>query len=808
MTLSLMAQQTAPGASASTPSEVKYRITGTIVDGANNEPLEYSTISLMSPGDSAIISGTITGADGKFNLETKAGSYIVGVQFISYKSKYFNVQLTRENPSKDLGTISLSPDAETLEEVVVEGQRSTMTMELDKRIFNVGQDLSNISGNASDILDNIPSVAVDIEGNVSLRGSQNVRILVNGKPSGMVGIDGTNGLRNLQSNMIERVEVITNPSARYEAQGNAGIINIILKKDEKQGINGTFNANVGWPHNHGAGFNLNFRKSWLNLFASYGLSYRKNPGGGFTNQEFIYPDSTFFRDVTNDRSREELSNTFRFGSDIYLNDLNIITMSGLYQVGSGTNTTDILYENFDSDRTLISQSLRFDDEKEDEEDIEFNVNYTRTFKDDEDHKLSTIIQYRESSETEDAEQEQGPLPLNAESFQPDLNQRSLNDEFESTLLLQADYVHPLGENGKFEAGYRGSIRDITNAYMVEELNDEGEWVNLAGFTNDFAYDENIQAVYGIYGNKWGKISFQGGLRVELTDIRTYLEQTGEENNKNYTNYFPSAHFTYELANENNVQLSYSRRIDRPGFRSLNPFSSFTDPLNIRVGNPDLDPEYSDSYELGYLKNWPTGNLYTSVYYRHSTGVNDRVRYTQNDTTYTIPLNLASRDAVGIEFTFQKDIGDWWRINGSANFYHERQEGEYEGEDLSNETLTMGTRVTSLMTIWDVLESQISFRYRAPQNDTQGRRKAFYTIDLGFSKDVFQGKGTLILNVRDLLNSRKWRSETITEELRQYGEFQWRSRVVTLTLNYRLNQKKRPDRGGRGDGDYEGGDGDF
>ncbi len=804
------AQPSAPGA-VNSPENVKYRVTGMTVDEATGQPLEYATVSIMNPADSSILTGTITGPDGKFNLETKAGTYLVAVQFISYDSKYFTVTLTRKDPVKDLGTITMAPDTETLDEVVIEGQRSQMTMELDKRIFTVGQDLSNISGNASDILDNIPSVAVDIEGNVSLRGSQNVRILINGKPSGMVGIDGTNGLRNLQSNMIERVEVITNPSARYEAQGNAGIINIILKKDEKRGLNGTFNANVGVPHNHGAGFNLNFRRSWLNLFASYGLSYRSNPGGGFSNQTFLREDTTFYRDIVNDRVRSELSNTFRFGSDIYLNDLNVITMSGLYQIGSGVNTTDILYKDFDENQQLVSQSLRYDEEEENEEDIEFNMNYTRTFQDNEDHKLSTIVQYRESNETEDSEQEQGPLPLNSEGFEPDINQRSLNDEFERNLLLQADYVQPFGAEGKFEAGYRGSIRNIDTEYIVEELNDEGIWESLEGFSNDFSYDENIQAAYAIYGNKWGRFSLQAGFRAELTDINTLLRQTGERFDKDYINYFPSAHVTYELANENNLQMSYSRRIDRPGFWELNPFSSFTDPLNIRTGNPDLDPEFTDAYEFGYLKNWPTGTLYSSVYYRYSTGVMERVRYIEVDKgdsiTYTIPQNLASRNAVGIELTFSKDVGDWWRLNGSANFYHESTEGEFRGEDLSYEALTMSTRVTSQMTLWDVLETQLSVNYRAPQNDTQGRRKAMYSIDLGLSKDIFDGKGTLILNVRDLLNSRRWRSETITEGLRQYGEFQWRSRVATLTFNYRLNQKKRPDRGG-GRGDYDGGDGDF
>jgi len=803
---SLYAQTTAPGADIS--ASPRFRVSGTVVDGNEQMPLEYATVSLLNQADSAIITGVVTDLEGKFDIETEPGSYIVQVQFISYRAKYFNVKLTRDDPRVDLGKIELMPDTETLEEVVVQGKKSQMTMELDKRVFNVGQDLTNIGASAQDVLDNIPSIAVDIEGNVSLRGSQNVRILVNGKPSGLVGLSDASGLRNLQSSLIERVEVITNPSARYEAVGNAGIINIILKKDEKQGINGTFNANVGVPHNHGAGFNLNYRRSWLNFFASYGLSYQRSPGSGFANQTFIREDTTFYRDITNERWREELSNTFRLGADVFINDFNTITFSGLYQKEGGLNTTEILYQDFDSNRDPVSESIRFDDEQEDEQDIEFNMNYSRKFKDNEAHKLTADIQFTQNRETEDADQRQGPVLQNSEDFEPNIFQRSLNNEFQKNLLLQTDYVRPFGENGKFEAGYRGAIRIIDNSYLVEERNDESEWESLEGFTNDFLYEENIQAGYAMYGNKWGNISFQGGLRVEMTDILTELEQTGERNDRRYTNFFPSAHFTYELANENNVQLSYSRRIDRPGFWDLNPFSNFTDPLNIRAGNPDLDPEFSDSYEMGYLKNWPTATLYTSVYYRHSEGVIDRIQYIEveqgDSITYSIPQNLSSRDAIGVEFTFSKDFGDWWRLNGTANFFHQRTEGEFRGQDLGNEALTMSTNVTSQMTIWDAIETQLTFRYRAPQNDTQGRRRSFYTIDIGVSKDIFQGKGTLIFNVRDLLNSRLRRAETVADGFREYSEFQWRARQVTLTLNYRLNQQKRPDRGGR-DGNWGGDD---
>ena len=778
-------------------------VTGTVMDTESGTPLEYASVSLLKASDSTLIDGGITDANGKFTVKGRPGKYIVQVQFISYVSKSFNVTL--EPGGKDLGVIKLSPDAETLEEVVITGEKSQMVMELDKRVFNVGQDLSNTGASAADILDNIPSVNVDIEGNVSLRGSGNVRVLINGKPSGLVGISSTDALRQLQGNLIERVEVVTNPSAKYEAQGNAGIINIILKKDNNDGVNGSFSANAGYPDNYGLSFNVNYRKKWMNLFANYGIDYRKSPGSGYANQIFYKEDTTYYTDIDRDRTRGGISNNFRFGSDFYLNDKNTITVAALYRISDEENETELFYTDYDINRNLVARTQRLDNELEDEENIEFSLNYTKTFS-NEKHKLTADVQYRESSEVEDAEQRQGLVPLPGEVFEPDVFQQSLNDEFESNLLLQTDYVHPIGKNAKVEAGYRGSFRKIDNAYIVEQLED-GEFVMLEGFTNDFNYDENIHAVYAIYGNKINKFSYQVGLRTEITDITTELVQDDLKNDKNYTGLFPSAHVTYELKNQNSLQASYSRRLDRPGFWSLNPFSSFTDSRNIRAGNPDLDPEYTDAYEIGYLKNWNSASLFTSFYYRHSTGVIDRIRYVEDSITYAVPLNLNSRDAYGVEFTASKDVGKWWKLNGSANFYRSETKGQYQEQDLSNDTYTMSARVTSKMTLFGVLDYQVSGHYRAPQNSTQGRTKAFYMIDMGLSKDIFKGKGTIVLNVRDLLNSRKWRSETITEDLYQESEFQWRARQVTATFTYRLKQKKTRERGnGERGGDFGGDDG--
>ncbi|UII26222.1 TonB-dependent receptor family protein [Fulvivirga maritima] len=693
-----------------------FRVEGKLMDGDSGKPLEYASVSVLQASDSSLVTGGVTDGQGNFSIPIKnKGKYVVRAEFISYNPKYYSVELGAGKKVANLGSITLNPDAETLEEVVVKGEKSQMVMELDKRVFNVGQDLSNIGASAADVLDNVPSVNVDIEGNVSLRGSSNVKILVNGKPSGLIGISSTDALRQLQGNLIERIEVVTNPSARYQAEGNAGIINIILKKDENQGINGSFTVNGGYPADFGVSANVNYRKKWVNMFFNYGTNYRNSPGSGYDRQEFFNDGYSTYRTTDRDRNREGFSHNIRAGADFYLDDKSTLTASGLYRFSDEDNTTDLTYRNYDRNRVLLADSLRTDNEKEDEDNMDFALNYTREFN-DKGHKLTADLQYRESDEVEDSEQRQGARPSSGEDFNPNLFQRSYNEEFERNILFQTDYVYPFSENGKMEAGLRANIRSIDNSYQVEEQNEQGQFEQLSDFSNNFKYDENIYAAYFIYGNKINNFSYQVGVRSELTDITTQLVTTGERADKDYIGFFPSAHITYELANENSIQASYSRRLDRPNFWNLNPFFSYTDPRSIRSGNTDLDPEYTDAYEIGYLKTWSSGSVYSSVYYRYTTDVIDRVSYqdqVNGDTViFSMPQNLSQRNSYGVEFTVSQDVGDWWKLNGNANFYHQATDGDYEGQDLSSDTYTMSARVTSKMTLFDAFDFQLSGRYRA------------------------------------------------------------------------------------------------
>ena len=790
----------------------KGLIKGTVIDESTGQPLDYATITIFSSEDSSMVTGGVTDVAGTFNLEVKFGSYYANVAFISFTDRDIGgIEVNRDTPIADLGAINLAPNATTLAEVEVRAEKSNMQISLDKRVFNVGKDLANIGGSASDVLDNVPSVTVDAEGGVSLRGSAGVRILINGRPSGLVGVGDTDGLRQIPANLIDRIEVITNPSARYEAEGMAGIINIILKKDQRKGLNGSLDLTTGYPDNYCLAANANYRTGNLNLFGNYGISYRKRPGKGSLYQE-VYdrnafkPDTTYILQQNQDRERGGWDNTLRAGAEYFFNDKTTLTGSLTYENENGDNRSDIEYRDYIFNlNNLTGITRRLDREKEIENNLEYVMSFRKEYE-REGHLLTADVRYQDNAEVEkSAIIEEYFTPEYMQAGTPDLEQRSRNEEKERLIMGQMDYIHPFAKEGKFETGLRASIRELNTNYKVEVF-DNADWELLPNFTNEFVYDENIYAAYAIVGNKFGRFSAQIGVRAEYTDVNTRLVETGEENPRDYLNFFPSGHIAYEFAGQNSFMASYSRRINRPNFWSLNPFFSFSDARNIRTGNPNLDPEYTDAYELGHLKYWDNMSLSSSIYYRYTQGITERIRTLQEDgSTLTRPENLATEDAYGLDVTFSASPTDWWDLDGNVNFYRSIINGNNIDTSFTADALTWNGRITSKMDLWKFIDAQARLNYRAPRNTTQGSNKAYFFVDLAFSKDILDSKGTLTLSVRDLFNSRRWRYIFEDEDFYSRGDFQWRARQVVLTFNYRLNQQKQRQRGGRGD--YDGG-GDF
>lgn len=767
-------------------------IKGKVVDSLSSNPLTPATVQIFEKAQKKLVNGNVSSGSGIISAQLPYGAYYAVIEFTGYKPLTTpDFVLSPSNTIHDFGTIKLASKATTLQGVVVQAQRSYMELSLDKKIFTVGQDLANAGGTATDVLSNIPSVTVDPEGGVKLRGSDNVRILIDGKPSGLVSIKGSGGLQGLPANLIDKVEIITNPSARYEAEGNAGIINIVLKKDKRQGLNGSVDVITGYPANLGLAANFNYRHKSFNFFINYGVSYRNQPGVGKLYQEVYRNDSTFITKQNSEMILKGLNNNIRGGLDYYFNEKSIVTASYLFRRSDADRTSDIWYEDYLSNTSnLQSITNRTQDETEDEPNSEYTLSYKKSFE-KKDHELSATAKYIDNWESSNQLFTQNTFNSNR-TIDPSksLLQQSLNDEYEKQWLFQIDYIQPIGKEGKFEAGVRSSFRNMINDFVVNEKNTSGQFVPLPNLDDIFHYDENIHGAYGIIANKQNKVSYQAGLRAEWTDVKTVLEKTAQINPRNYANLFPSAHFTVDLGKENAVQISYSRRVRRPFYNDLSPFMTYSDARNFFSGNPDLDPEFSDVGEIGHIKEFEKGSLTSSLYYRNTKGRIERIRQVDSEgRSVTLPQNLNSEKAWGAEFTSTWRPTTWWKFDLSANFFHADIDGSNILKSYKTSTYSWFARQTSRFTLPHGIELQGRTNYEAAQKTAQGKRKALYFVDFSATKDVFKGKGTLNFSVLDVFNSRIGRN--ITQGINFYteSESQFRKRQLNLTLNYRIRQAK-------------------
>ena len=626
-------------------SQKPITLSGKVIDALSKQPLEYATIVIKNT-ENQKISGGITDAKGIFSVKTPAGFYEISVEFISFKSKKY----PKQNITKDLdlGTITLSEDSKSLDEVVIIAEKTTVDIRLDKKVFNIGKDLSIRGGNASDVLGNVPSVQVDVEGTVSLRGNENVTILIDGRPSALVGLNGAEALRQIPAEAIEKVEVITSPSARYDAEGTAGILNIILRKNKLTGFNGSLQLDLGYPERLGTAFNANWRTKKWNLFTNTGFRYNETPGNALSESNFLSSNAQNAL-VVEQRNFGRLGRSIftSFGAEYYLSQNSSIIGNIVFNGGNDddVNTNDI--DRIDANGNINEATFRTEAEGEDENRLQYTLDYVNTF-DGKGKKLSINLQY--STEMEDILNNITEIDTQTNILN-DLEQ-VIEEQNEDRALLQIDYVHPVGENIQYEAGYRGNYRDIFNSFYLAERQvfPDGPLVPDAGLNNSFNYEEFVNAAYFQYGQKFNKISFLGGLRYEYTTTEIVQQTSTTSSKRNYGNLFPTVNLGYEFRDGENMTLGYNRRIRRPRGRNLNPFPSRSSEANIYTGNVNLNPVITDAFDIGYLKRWDKFTLSTSLYYNIS---NDNWERIQEDTgdvtdngdpiTRRFPVNLSTQE---------------------------------------------------------------------------------------------------------------------------------------------------------------------
>ncbi|MGB7394420.1 MAG: TonB-dependent receptor [Pricia sp.] len=792
------------------------KITGTVLDQETGQPLEYATLVLESIEDPTKVNGGITDIEGKFEVETAPGEYNASVEYIGYKT--YQVSQTTFNEATDLGTISLSIAASELEGVEVVGEKTTVEVRLDKKIYNIGKDLTTSGATISDALGNVPSVTVDVEGAISLRGNENVRILINGKPSALAGFGSAEALRQLPADAIEKVEVITSPSARYDAEGTAGILNIILKQEKTLGFNGSVNVNIGYPAQSGITVNANVRTDKFNIFNTTGYRYRDAPGNAFFDN--TYTSGSFDR-VIEDRLYNRLDKSFNtnLGAEYFITDNSSVTGSIFYRLSNDDDLTENTNRRL-NDGQISSNTFREEAETEEDNSYQVSLNFIQKFNEAGDHTLTADFQYSNDDEIKNSDiEENRTFPDQALIVLEDVFENEVENEY----LFQADYVLPM-EEAQFEAGYRGTLEEEITDYRLDSLDqDLGRFVLNENLTNKFTYNENVHALYSQYGNKFGQFSFLLGLRLEHTQLKGQLEsefdntefeeELGVDVNpnfeKNYLGLFPTLNLIYEFDEEGRESLSlgYNRRINRPGGWYVNPFPSRSSRTNIFQGNPDLNPAFSNTFDFGYLKRWEKLTLTSSVYYQRETDAFERVQEQTGQVTTdgieivrSIPINLSTENRIGAEAGLLYNPADWLRLNGSFNIFQFSSEGVFNGVDYGNENTSWFARFSSKLSLPAKIEWQANTFYRGPRQTAQTKSLGIFSMDFAFSKEILNDNGTLSLNINDVLNSNKRRSFTETQFFTSDSEFQWRVRSFTFSFIYRFNQPKKRD-GGRSRGDY-------
>jgi len=793
---------------AQKPVEKKISISGKVFEKGNKIAIEYATVSFKNTTTKQLF-GAMTDASGTFTFEITPGEYSGEIELMSYKKVVIAPKKYTENST--LGTFILEGDISQLQDVVVIAEKSTVDIKLDKRVYNVGKDMMVKGGTVSDVLDNVPSVTVDTEGNVALRGNENVRILIDGKPSGLAGINVADALKLLPADAVEKVEVITNPSARYDAEGGGGIINIVLRKGKSNGVNGSIIVSTGDPENYGVSTSLNKKRSNFNLFSNFGYNYRNNPGNSLTNAEYFNSNGTTNRFINERRTNERLSEGYNanFGIDLFLNKTLTWTNALTFRESNGKNPDNVFFYNFDAFQNPTFVRNRLNDAKSDEFSIEYTSNFTKKFEKD-GHQLTVDIAISENKENESATIYDQIIGTPSSLFTETTN----NNQSQQRNLFQTDYVLPIGKDGRFEAGYRGSFQEGITEFEI---------VPTSSYSNTLEYNEYVNSLYTQYGSKINKFSYFLGLRFEDSNIDVNSLTTRDFNNKKYNNLFPSATLNYEISDKSSLSISYSKRINRPRGRFLNPFSTYSSNINIFQGNPDLDPSLTDAIDLGYLTKWNKITFSTSAYVNIT---NDSFQFIRKESGLFVegvpviistPINLAKEYRAGFEFNLNYTPYKWWRLNGNFNLFRNETQGDYKYvnfqnvnvvQNFDNIALTWTSRLSSKINLPYKIDWQTNASYEAPQTTAQGKRLGNYGINLAFSRDVLKDKGTIALNVSDVFNSRKRLIETNIENVvNSYSEMQMRVRQINLSFTYRFNKQKnereRPRREEGGEGEFMG-----
>jgi len=781
-------------------------IKGIVKDKDLKTAVEYATVSVFKMVDSTLINGTITNAKGEFELkQLKPGKYFVEVSFIGYNKKTVrNIPINRGHKIADLKEILISQASEALGEVMVRAERLPVQYQIDKKVIPVSRQLTTASGNAVDVLESVPSINVDIEGNVSLRGSSSFTVLVDGRPSILEAADI---LTQMPASAIDNIEIITNPSAKYDPEGSSGIINIITKKGKLKGASGVVNLNVGNFDNYGADFLVNIRKNKFNFHFGMDYNNRNFSGSRESENRETKNDTTTFILSDGDTDRERLGYGVRTGFDYEIDDKNLITLGLRYGGREMNRGSDLDYTKYftteASGTSPAEHSKSADNWSREMEFYNANFSYQRNFK-GKGHQLLTQINYsyRDGDEKSNTEEKVGDQIVSGK--------KTTEKGPGSHLDIRSDYTLPLGGKSKFEAGYQAKLRQSEDVTTLTDFDTISGYLLKEELGHEVDYKKNVHGIYALYANQVGKFGYQIGLRSEYTDREIKFKGETESFTINRWDFFPTIHTQIDLKEGNQLMASYTRRIHRPRGWNLEPFVTWTDAYNKRQGNPNLKPEYIDSYEIGFQKRIGEQSISFETYYRMTHNVMERIRRPdQEETNVMISTteNVGTDYSLGFETMLNLSFANWFKNDLIGNLYHYKIKGNYiinentnQVLDFSTESLNWSLRNNSTFMLNKTTRFQVNVIYNSASKRAQGERKGFITANLGLKKEFFNRKLSATLQARNILGTAKHEYISEGPGFYNYSKFDMQWPSIKLNLSYKINnyKKKRGARGENGD----------
>lgn len=729
----------------SRPDAKAQTLSGILADRNTHQPVAYATVSLRDTAGKPVL-GTMTDEQGKFTLRlNKRGSFMLSCSFVGYRSLTRSVTVTADET--DLGTLLLISNASRLREVTVSGQQLALHLQPDKKVFEVGKDVLSQNGSVSDALNGIPSVAVSPQGELSLRGSTGVTVLVNGRNSGLTQ---GNALAQLQADQVERIEVITSPSARYDASGNTGIINIILKKNKKPGFNGQLKVVAGIPNDTRINPSLNYKSDKFNLFSTLGIR-KSDYKGIYTSDQLTGAGSMKMRQ---DEKRHDDGKMLYLGADYFISDKHTMTAAYLW---NGTHDHDKTVLNYDYSSTALDSTLVRNGESWEQRNYnQLEYNYTQLFSRAK-QKWTVDLQYDWWNSNKDwalATQKIHPLSSGYPNIRT--NTRDANHD----LLVQSDWVQPIGKEALLELGIKTENRHVQYDFLAQQQA-ENDFLTYKGFDNGLDYSERIQSGYAQLGSKAGQLRYLGGLRLEITDIRASGRDGQYQNRKNYIQLFPTLHLDYSLSTVTVLQLHYSRRISRPSLYQLSPYMELTDFNAQNTGNPDLNPAYSNLYESGVLYRSSTLTINPSLYIQDARDpITDYTSRNTDGTFITLPVNTTRETRQGFELNVLYHPLSVLQLNADLNWYHFRQSGTYRDFDFGFSGSSFSTRFSVQWKLAKTLSFQGRYYYNGPSATAQSRNRAMHWADFGISKTLFADRLSVVTDVTNIFDSRRYRTTTI------------------------------------------------